>query len=160
MEEFVADASPVILLHKAGLEGLLVRLPHKLVLPQGVVEEIAAHADDGIAERIHADNDIDIVLVPPKPIVQAWDLGKGETEVIAYAYRRGTSVAIVDDAAARACCRALGIRAMGTGALLIRGKQAGLLPSVRDALTMLRQHGMWISDTVAQLLCERAGETW
>jgi predicted nucleic acid-binding protein len=44
------------------------------------------------------------------------------------------------------------LRTLGTGAILILGKQNGLLRSVREPLEMMRAKGMWIADSVIDLL--------
>jgi len=65
---------------------------------------------------------------------------------------------VLDDSAAKVCCKAFGLRTHGTGAILILGKQDGLLSSVREPLEMMRAKGMWIADSVIDLLCKRVGE--
>jgi predicted nucleic acid-binding protein len=78
--------------------------------------------------------------------------------VISFAYRDPTHIPVLDDSAAKACCTAFGLRTLGTWAILIYAKQNGLLSSVREPLEMLRAKGMWIADSVINLLCKRAGE--
>ena len=65
---------------------------------------------------------------------------------------------MVDDAAARACARALDIPILGTGGALILAKRRGLIPSVAAALQALRDAGFWLSEDVMRLLCRLAGE--
>jgi predicted nucleic acid-binding protein len=69
-----------------------------------------------------------------------------------------THLHVFDDSAAKACCRAFGLRTLGTGAILILGKQNGLPSSVREPLEMMRAKGMWIADSVIDLLRKRASE--
>jgi predicted nucleic acid-binding protein len=143
--KIVINASPLILLHKADIEFLLPALFSSIIVPDGVMQEISVH-------------DFTICSVGLEPLVQAWDLGKGETDVISFAYHDPTHLAVLDDSAAKACCRAFGLRTLGTGAILILGKQHGLLSSVREPLEMMRTKGMWIADSVIDLLCKKAGE--
>ncbi len=159
MERIVINASPLILLCKADLESVLPALFSAVVVPTGVMEEIAAYEQDGVAQRVKALKGLSQELVPVVPLVQGWDLGKGETEVISFTYHHREHIAVLDDAAAKACCRVLGLKSLGTGSILILAKQQGLIPSVREALMLLRQQGMWISDPVIRLLCDKAGET-
>lgn len=154
----VINSSPIILLHKADLEFLLPALFSSIIIPDGVMDEISVHEEDEIASRIRSQSDFTIRRAPLEPLVQAWDLGKGEADVISFAYRDPSYIAVLDDLAAKACCRALGLRTLGTGAILILAKQNNLLRSVREPLEMMRARGMWIADSVIDLLCKKAGE--
>ena len=156
--KIVINASPLILLHKADIEFLLPALFSSIIVPDGVMQEISVHEEDEVANRIRSRSDFTICSVALEPLVQAWDLGKGETDVISFAYHDPTHLPVLDDSAAKACCRAFGVRTLGTGAILILGKQGGLLSSVRAPLEMMRAKGMWIADSVIDLLCKRVGE--
>lgn len=156
--KIVINASPLILLHKADIEFLLPALFSSIIVPDGVMQEISVHEEDEVANRIRSRSDFTICTVTLEPLVQSWDLGKGETDVISFAYHDPTHLPVLDDSAAKACCRAFGLRTLGTGAILILGKQDGLLSSVREPLEMMRAKGMWIADSVIDLLCKRAGE--
>jgi len=156
--KIVINASPIILLHKADIEFLLPALFSSIIIPDGVMDEISVHEEDEIASRIRSQSDFTICRVPLEPLVQAWDLGKGEADVISFAYRDRSYIPVLDDSAAKACCTALGLRTLGTGTVLILAKQNSLLRSVREPLEMLRAKGMWIADSVIDLLCKKAGE--
>lgn len=156
--KIVINASPIILLHKADLEYLLPALFSSIIVPNKVMDEIAVHEEDEVAQRIRSAPVFTICGVSLEPLVQAWDLGKGETDVISFAYRNPEHIPVLDDSAAKACCISLGLRTLGTGAILILAKQKGLLISVRETLEVLRNRGMWISDPVLHLLSDKAGE--
>lgn len=158
IEHIVVNASPLILLCKTGLDSLLPALFPRIAIPAGVLKEIEAHSEDGVAQQVQSHAEFSIVDVAPEPLVQRWDLGLGETDVISFAYGHREYVALLDDAAAKNCCKVLGMKTLGTGAVLVLGKQKGLLPSVREALLQMRQQGMWISNSVISLLCHKAGE--
>ena len=156
--KIVINASPLILLHKADIEFLLPALFSSIIVPEGVMKEISVHEEDDVANRIRTRSEFTICSVALEPLVQAWDLGKGETDVISFAYHDPTHLPVLDDSAAKACCRAFGLRTLGTGAILILGKQNGLLGSVREPLELMQAKGMWIADSVIDLLCKRVGE--
>jgi predicted nucleic acid-binding protein len=156
--KIVINTSPIILPHKADLEFLLPALFSSIVIPDGVMDEISVHEEDDVASRIRSWSDFTICGLPLEPLVQAWDLGKGESDVISFAYRDPSYIAVLDDSAAKACCRALGLRTLGTGTILILAKEKGLLRSIREPLEMLRAKGMWIAESVIDLLCKKAGE--
>ena len=156
--KIVINASPLILLHKTDLGFLLPALFSSIIIPDAVMDEISVYEEDDIARKIRSQHDFTMCRVALEPLVQAWDLGKGETDVISFAYHDPTYIPVLDDSAAKACCTALGLRTFGTGTILIFAKQNSLLRSVREPLEMLRAKGMWIADSVIDLLCKRAGE--
>jgi len=156
--KIVINASPIILLHKADIGFLLPALFSSIIIQDGVMNEISVHEEDDVARRIRSQPNFTICGVALEPLVQAWDLGKGETDVISFAYHDPTHIPVLDDSAAKACCRAFGLRTLGTGAILILAKQNSLLSSVREPLEIMRAKGMWIADSVINLLCKRAGE--
>ncbi|MEH2226910.1 DUF3368 domain-containing protein [Nostoc sp.] len=47
---------------------------------------------------------------------------------------------------------ALGINTIGTGGLLILAKRRGLIPSISPGIQALRDAGLWLSDTLVNLL--------
>jgi predicted nucleic acid-binding protein len=52
----------------------------------------------------------------------------------------------------------LGIITLGTGGVLLLAKRRGLIPNISPRLEALRNSGLWLSDTVINLLKQQAGE--
>lgn len=98
---------------------------------------------------------------PPLPELLAWDLGSGETAVLALAMaEKGWSV-ILDDAAARKCARSFSISMKGTLAIVILAKKHGLIDSAAELLRALIAGGFRVDDqTVREALTRTVGETW
>ncbi|WP_334930356.1 DUF3368 domain-containing protein [Nostoc sp.] len=85
-------------------------------------------------------------------------MGKGESQVLSLALKNSDCAAIVDDRAARRCGQALGIITIGTGGLLILAKRRGIIPSISPGIQALRDAGLWLSDSLINLLKQQAGE--
>ncbi len=118
-DSWVFNASPLILLGKAGQLGW-VALLGEVVIPQSVATEILAGPDEDPARRwieSGAGRDLIQTDAPLSHALLAWDLGAGETAVIAWAVQHSGVEAVLDDSAARACARVSGIQMRG---LLIR----------------------------------------
>lgn len=90
--------------------------------------------------------------------IAAWDLGKGESEVLGWAASHPGYTAIVDDLAARRCADAMGLKVLGTGATLILAKRRGLINQVMPRLQTSKESGLYLSDRLIALLKEQAGE--
>ena len=82
----IVDASPLILLGKIGRLDLLRVGGSEVVVP-AVLEEVGGHEpDDAAAQEIVLTSWVRIAPSAPIPSsVQAWDLGAGETAVLALA---------------------------------------------------------------------------
>jgi predicted nucleic acid-binding protein len=110
-ERPAANASPLIYLSRAGLLDLLNLEGTEIVVPNPVAEEIRRRgSDDLTAQAIEKTTWLTIVESPPIPdTLRAWDLGEGETAVLAWGHASPGTVVIIDDLAARRCAATHGI---------------------------------------------------
>lgn len=154
----IINSSPLIVLLKSQQAQLIPQLFTEILVPSGVFEEVTTK-DDVASMQLPSISWIQIVEVNTiAPLVAAWDLGKGESQVLSLALKNSDCAAIVDDRAARRCGQALGVRTIGTGGLLILAKRRGLIPSISPGIQALRDAGLWLSDTLVNLLKQQAGE--
>jgi predicted nucleic acid-binding protein len=137
---------------------LLPQLFQEIYLPSDVYGEIVAGKDDLASQQVPQIPWLKPVEIPIHPTIAAWDLGAGESSVLSFALAHPEYRAIVDDAAARRCARTLGIKTLGTGGVMVLAKRRGLIDSVGDRLQRLRDEGLWLSDSVIELLKQQAGE--
>ncbi len=154
----VVNASPLILLCKAGHIGLLEQVAEACAVPAGVVEEIRAQPDDSACKMIQNLPWIEVVSARIPDSIKAWDLGQGESEVIAYALQNDGYRPLLDDAEGKASALAHGLKPMGTGGLLITAKHKGFISKVAPILMAIRSKGLWISDDVFAVIVKSAGE--
>ena len=76
--------------------------------------------------------------------------GPGEAEAIALALEKGMRI-ILDDRKARGVAARLGLSITGTVGLLVKAKEAGLIPAVRPFLASLEDNNFHVSrDLVAE----------
>ncbi|MCC7495439.1 MAG: DUF3368 domain-containing protein [Fimbriimonadaceae bacterium] len=160
-EHWVLDASPLISLGRIGYGSWLPQLADEVVTPAAVAAEVLAGPADE-ARQLVATGSIAVVQAPPAPpALLAWDLGAGETAVLAYALSHPGATVILDDGPARRCARALGVPLKGTLAIVILAKQQGLTVSASAVLHQLRARGFRLDDaTVAQALRATVNEPW
>jgi predicted nucleic acid-binding protein len=146
----VFNASPVIFLARAGLTDLAQLAGEPLLIPRRVVEEIEyCGRDDPAVAAVGQHGRFSVVDPPSAPaIIERWDLGPGETAVLAWAYTHPGTVAVLDDLAARRCAHSLSVPVRGTLGLILVAKQRGAVSAARPILEQLRQSGMYLSDTV------------
>jgi len=149
-KKWVVNASPLIVLARINHLFLLHHVAAELVVPAGVAKEIAQGPEDDPARQwllSHGQELVREVQVIP-PVVIAWNLGLGETEVLAWAYENPGYEVILDDRAARNCALSLNLPVRGTISVLLLAKRAGHLKEITPILLQLEQAGFRIDSTI------------
>jgi predicted nucleic acid-binding protein len=161
-ETLVVNASPLIFLGNAGrLELLQAGGASQFVVPPSVFEEVTTskHADRAARSVAEAGWIERAPAVPIPAEIVEWDLGPGESAVIATCLHLGGGRPVLDDLAGRKCARAFGLRVVGTVGLVIAAHRLGHIDDPRKVLLDLRASGMWISDAVINQALRLAGLT-
>lgn len=161
-ENWVVNASPLIVLARAGQVELLSSLADTLVVPRAVAIEIQAGPSGDQARQAITAGKFNIIDAPPAPSeLLAWDLGAGETAVLSLAMTEPDWTSILDDAAARRCARSFSLPVKGTLAVVIMAKQADLIPSAVTVMKEIVDGGFRLNDQVIrQALAQTVDEVW
>lgn len=148
-DQAVVNASPLIFLAKAGMIHFLQQAAPQILIPTAVTKEIGRRGGGDITVRALASTSwlITVEVPPIPPLIQAWDLGPGESAVLAHAQAHPGVAAIIDDAAARRCAEMLGVPVLGTLGLVMIAKKRGLIPAARPVIGLLKQQGMFLSES-------------
>jgi len=156
----VVNASPLIFLARAGLIDFLQLAGEIVAVPSPVVKEIRFRgSNDPAVKAVEETPWIVLVDPPPTPdVILAWDLGSGESSVLAWAHAHPGTEAILDDLAARRCAATLGIPVRGTLGLVLMAKKRGTIPAARPVLERLRYAGMFLSDRILNEALALVGE--
>lgn len=157
----VCNASPLIVLAKAGLLDLLTGLCPGLRIPRSVAEEVSCINDPADPAQLWLSKNTTFVAEAPavSPFVMAWDLGAGESSVISLVDSLPGSNAVLDDLAGRRCAQALGLPVAGTLGLILMAKRRSLISSVRPALDSIVAAGLFISRHHIDSILAQAGES-
>ncbi|MHB1035349.1 MAG: DUF3368 domain-containing protein [Pirellulales bacterium] len=156
----VVNASPLILLAHGGAFDLLRAGWDSVLVPSSVATEIRRRGpmDPTVLAMNHASWLTVIDDLPIPAAILPWELGMGESAVLAWAYANPGTEAICDDRAARRCAAALGIPVRGTVALVLGAKQQGLIDKARPILEDLVRAGMYLSERVLNDALKLVGE--
>ncbi|MBF0311426.1 MAG: DUF3368 domain-containing protein [Magnetococcales bacterium] len=162
LEPVIINASPLIFLARSRHIHLLQHLHRPILVPQPVVQEIRARGPhDPTVRTLNETAWLEIVPAPAIPgEILVWDLGLGESAVLALARSIPGSIALIDDQSGRRCAQTLRITLMGTVGLVLLAKQNGAIPNARAVLAVLREHGMYLSDSVLNAALSLVGESW
>lgn len=156
----VVNASPLIFLARIDRLDLLSSLAKLLVVPEAVLREIQAGSDrDRTAEQLKAVSSIlrvDDLQVPDR--IRLWDLGAGESQVLAHGLERPGSEVVLDDLAARRCALGLGLPMVGTLGVIILCRRRGLIHAARPVVEALLDAGLRLTPALVDGALARVGE--
>jgi predicted nucleic acid-binding protein len=158
-EAWVVNASPLILLARVDRLELLQRLAPDILVPDAVIAEIRAgqHKDLTAAKALDWTQTYRVQDFPPVASVERWDLGAGESQVIAHCIGR-SRWAVLDDLAARRCAAAHNVRTIGTLGVILRAKQLQQIERARPVVDALRVAGMFLDDKFMNDVLALVGE--
>ena len=161
----VSDTTPISELAKVNHLNLLPKLFGKVVIPQGVFDELQ-RGEHPAAKLVQNLSWLEVVTVDNQQLVrelqQSFKLDLRESEAIALAEEISASGLLIDERAARKVAMAQKLPLIGTVGILLLAKRRGLLDSVKDVLDEMQEQGMRISDRlyvqVLTLAQEKDGE--
>lgn len=157
-QAWVLNASPLILLGKLGRLDLAEALAPKIIVPASVAEEITAGMIDSPARetiawaRPYIQPDIAV----PESVLN-WDIGAGESQVLAYCLATG-SRAVLDDGDARAAAKAHRVRVVGSLGIILRARKNGLIPAARPLIEQLVASGSYLAPDLIREAFAKVGE--
>lgn len=160
MPEVVVDTSPLQYLFQLSLLDLLPAFYGEVVVPEGVLREIATGRAIGVSLP-------DVKTLPwlqvrrvssPGLLPLVAGLGIGEREVLALAIELKDPLVILDDSLARRFARSLDIALTGTLGLLLKAKQVGRIDRVGPLLDQLEDLQFRLDRRTRAGVLELAGE--
>jgi len=147
----VSNTSPLVALAHLGELDLLTQiLGIPLLIPPAVAAEFGQTLPPWIEVRKLGQ--------PVATQILAASLGAGESEAIGLALEIKAELILLDDLAARRLAIVLGVPLIGTLGLLLRAKEAGLIPSVRSRMDALLSLPFYIAPRLYQDVSRAAGE--
>ncbi len=156
IEHVVVDASPLICLAKSDLLELLPRAFPDIVIPEQVYKELLGKGGkDPLGDALKAKK---LVHIEIPDIITSWDIGIGESSVLAFAVKNPDFWAIIDDREARRCAESLGCKYIGTVGVILLAKKRGIIPSVSDCLHKLQNAGLWMSKAFIEQIVTKFGD--
>ncbi len=140
------NASPLILLAKAGRLDLLRAGGFEVRVPAAVLAEVEAHGpNDPAAIAVRSTSWVQVISTPTIPErVSTWSLGAGESAVLAVALETPDCEVILDDRGARRCAGLVGLPVRGSVGIVLAGKIAGAIPAARPVLEELLRVGLYL----------------
>jgi len=146
----VSNSSCLIALEAAGSLAILEQLYGTIAVPDAVDQECGGALPAWV--QVHS--------VQNQPLARSLrlDLGAGEAEAIALSIECSAARLILDDKKARRIARQLNLPVTGTLAVLLKAKERGIIPKVRELVDVLMTANFRVSDALVQEVLRRAGE--
>lgn len=157
---WVINASPLIILAKVAHISLISEMCEEVIVPAGVAQEIDQGPENDPA-RSWLNGEGSALIKREEsiaPIVTAWDLGLGESQVLSLAYTNPGYEVIIDDRAARNCALSLRIPVRGTLGVILLAKKEGLVSKVSPILNQLLKAGLRIDHALLKAALQLVNE--
>ena len=159
-KKLVINASPIILLGKADLLKTMSPLAKTWIIPDGVIHEVQAKRPiDSYLSGLAANSEVvRETALNIHPSIAAWDLGRGESEVLTLALEKPRTGVVLDDLQARKCAELFEIPLIGTLGLVVLAKRKGLVPLVKPVIERLVAVGLYINPVILTRILVGVGE--
>jgi len=159
-KNWVLDASPIILLGKADLLKTVSPLAKVWIIPEGVIREVGAKRPiEPYLSEISYNSEVVQEKVPKiHPSVAAWDLGRGESEVLTLALGKPGTGVVLDDLQGRKCAALFDIPLIGSLGLILLAKRKGLINLAKPEIERLKAVGLHIDSGMLIRLLNTIGE--
>lgn len=158
----VSDATPLIGLSSIGRLEILRDLFDEVYIAQAVFDETVTHGrETGLAKKEIARAEwIHVVEVKDRLAVNVLldELDLGEVETIILAMELKADWVLMDERKGRRKLSQLNIPKIGTIGILLKAKEIGLIPVLRDDLENLQKTSFSISQAIVDEILKTAGE--
>ena len=155
----IVNASPLIILAKADHLDLLRHAADRVLVPDTVAQEIRAHPGDAAVKAIASFPWLHEVPADATPqSVLAWDLGPGESAVLACALARPGAEVVIDELAGRRCATSHALLVSGCLGLALAAKTRGEIVLARPVIEDLSRSGLYLSAALMQNALALVGE--
>lgn len=159
---FAVNSSPLILLGRISRLDLLPALAEQVVVPQAVLQELTVkQGEDWLARTVSSHPGIEVIDDVPIPAeVRRWNLGAGESAVVAFCLANSGYRAVLDDLRGRRCAQSLRVPLFGTLGVIVDARRQGLIPLARPLIAAMRGLGYRIEDKLIEAALSEVGESW
>lgn len=153
-----SNTTPFIALASIQQLDLLPRLFGRIHVTEEVIGECAAGGPVAVPPLRGLDWIVP-VRTPSEPAPHILlELDKGEKATLQAALAERADLVLMDEKIGRNMAEYLGLRVAGTLGVLLKARNAGLIPSFRDAAQAMRTNGIYFNDALIERLAATTGE--
>jgi predicted nucleic acid-binding protein len=138
MRKVISNTTSILSLLKINRLSLLKELYGSVIVPQAVFQEIENGKEKPYYTDLSKLGWINIQqIINPGSLDYFFDLDRGEAEVLLLARELKADLVILDENLGRRYARQLDLTLTGTIGILLRAKQKGLIPSIKESILEL-----------------------
>ena len=146
MHKVISNTTPILSLLKINKLDLLKELYEKVTIPFAVFQEIENGKEKQYYQDLTLLSWIEIAEIKnPESRAYFTDLDSGEAEVLILAKEQNADLVIMDEIMGRRFAKQLEFNLTGTIGILLKAKEKGLINSVSELLTELKEKGTWLN---------------
>ena len=159
MRKIISNTTPIITLLTISRLELLRDIYGKIIIPDGVFQEIEEDNSKNFYKDLSQIDQIEIKpIVDKEPLKYISDLNKGEAEVIVLANEIKADLVIIDEKAGREYAEHFGLKQTGTIGILLKAKQLGLISRIKPLLITIKENGIWLGQKFINHVLKIANE--
>ena len=157
----VVNTGPIIsLIAATGDLEILKNLYSEVHVPLEVAEELTFNNSTKFGAEVFSN--ADFLLVEKKHLIinpmLLNSLDTGEASVIQLALNKSIDYVSIDEAVGRRIARLNALRLNGSLGILVKAKKIGIINSVKDCLTNMKEKGIYLSDNLIAQVLNESGE--
>ncbi len=159
MRRVISNTTPIITLLTISKLELLKELYGKIIIPQGVFEEIEEGKNKDYYTDLSLIDWVEIKSISDRePLKYINDLDKGEAEVIVLANELKADLVIIDEKLGREYANYFNLKLTGTIGVLLKAKELGLVEKIKPLLRTMTKNGIWLSPKFINKILKMANE--
>lgn len=159
----ISNTTPLIGLAVIGRFDLLRQLFGKIYIPEAVYQEavLFGREQGGARREVSTAEWIEIVEVKERLAVEVLldEMDTGEAETIVLARKLKADWVLMDEKKGRRKLGEMNLPKVGTGGILLKARQANLIPALAPELDLLRRNSFSLSDHIVFELLRQVGES-
>lgn len=157
MRKVIVNTTPIIALADIGQLDLLQKLYGEITIPKAVEDEILSEPAKTAVKSCKWIRICNISDDSQKKFFRS-RLHAGEVEVMILADELKADLVIMDDNAAKKTAKFMGLEVTGTFGVLTKAKRKGFIDQVKPFMDALIEDGLYINETLRQVILEMAEE--
>jgi len=159
MRKVISNTTPIITLLTISKLDLLQKIYGKIIIPEGVYQEIEQGKEKSFYTNLSKIEWIEILTIKDmEPLKYLHDLDKGEAEVIVLANELKADLVIIDEKLGRQFAEYFNLKVTGTIGVLLKAKELGLINNIKPLINKMQENGIWLNNILINKILYLANE--
>ena len=159
MLKVILDTTPILTLLKISKFSLLKDIYEKIIIPEGVYQEIEIGKNKEYYINLAELEWVKIEKIKNNQAIKYLaDLDKGEAEVIVLAEEINADIVVIDEKIGREYAKRNNLNLTGTLGILIKAKNKRLIKAIKPLIDEMQNKGVWLNDKLIISVLKITGE--